>query len=354
MAWTTPVDYTTGQVISATIWNNLVGASGNIIETAGGKVTTAGDLVYGTGANAVSRLGIGSASNVLKTNTGATAPEWGTIAASELTGWGNDKVVYTGNSGTLTELALGSSGTFLKSNGATSAPSFDTATVASSAITGWGNDKVMYTNNSGSLVELALGASGEFLKSNGATSAPTFAAPAAGGTNGLELLGSHTTEATTTNSFATDLVTITWTSTSKPILIIGRARFSTSHGNGYVDLKATHSGGTVTISDTASPGLVFAATSSYAQQGGNFVTILWTNLPSGNDANYQVAGNDVWSVNARGPSYGWGTFGTNTPGARPANSFPSNAIEGITLTGYSSSSGTTAINDVYVYSFATS
>ena len=177
---------------------------------------------------------------------------------------------------------------------------------------------------------------------------------AGGGTNGLELLGSHTTEATTTNSFATDLVTITWTSTSKPILIIGRARWSTSHGNGYVDLKATHSGGTVTISNTSNPGLVMAATSSYAQQGGNFMTILWTNLPSGNDANYQVAGNDVWSVNARGPASGWGTFGTNTPGARPANAFPSNAIEGITLTGYSSSSGTTAINDVYVYSFATS
>jgi hypothetical protein len=39
-------------------------------------VTTAGDLIYGTGAAAVTRLGIGTAGQVLIVNPGATAPEW--------------------------------------------------------------------------------------------------------------------------------------------------------------------------------------------------------------------------------------------------------------------------------------
>jgi hypothetical protein len=40
-------------------------------------VTTAGDVIYGTGSAAVTRLGIGTAGQVLKVNSGATAPEWG-------------------------------------------------------------------------------------------------------------------------------------------------------------------------------------------------------------------------------------------------------------------------------------
>jgi hypothetical protein len=44
-------------------------------------VTTAGDLIYGTAADTVARLGIGTAGQVLKVNSGATAPEWGAAAA---------------------------------------------------------------------------------------------------------------------------------------------------------------------------------------------------------------------------------------------------------------------------------
>jgi hypothetical protein len=44
-------------------------------------VTTAGDLLYATAADTVTRLGIGTAGQVLKVNSGATAPEWGAAAA---------------------------------------------------------------------------------------------------------------------------------------------------------------------------------------------------------------------------------------------------------------------------------
>jgi hypothetical protein len=39
--------------------------------------TTAGDMDYYTGATGKSRLGIGTAGQILKVNAGATAPEWG-------------------------------------------------------------------------------------------------------------------------------------------------------------------------------------------------------------------------------------------------------------------------------------
>jgi len=45
-------------------------------------VTTAGDLIYGTAADTVARLGIGTAGQVLQVNSGATAPEWAAAGAS--------------------------------------------------------------------------------------------------------------------------------------------------------------------------------------------------------------------------------------------------------------------------------
>ena len=43
------------------------------------KLTTAGDMPYATAAQTITRLGIGTAGQVLKTNAGATAPEWGSL-----------------------------------------------------------------------------------------------------------------------------------------------------------------------------------------------------------------------------------------------------------------------------------
>jgi len=41
-------------------------------------ITTAGDILYGTAADTVARLGIGTAGQVLTVNSGANAPEWKT------------------------------------------------------------------------------------------------------------------------------------------------------------------------------------------------------------------------------------------------------------------------------------
>lgn len=81
MTWTAGADKTTGTLVTASNWNNYLGATGSLMETATAKVTTAGDIVYATGANALARLGIGTARYLLRTNSGATAPEWFTPPA---------------------------------------------------------------------------------------------------------------------------------------------------------------------------------------------------------------------------------------------------------------------------------
>ncbi len=55
-------------------------------------LTTAGDIAYATSAGVWARLGIGAANQLLKTNAGATAPEWASVAIVTSAG------TYTGNS----------------------------------------------------------------------------------------------------------------------------------------------------------------------------------------------------------------------------------------------------------------
>lgn len=390
MAWTTPADYTTGQVITATIWNNLIGASGNIIETAGGKVTTAGDIVYGTAANAVSRLGIGSASNVLKTNSGATAPEWGTIAASELTGFGNDKSLFTNSSGTLsevalgaantvyksagatadptwaalattelstaankvyygsnssavTELTLGAANTALKSQGATSAPIF--GNISATDIDG-GTWKTIYTDGSGDVNELALGGSGEVLTAQGASAAPQWAA--AGGGGAWEVVGSSTVENSLTGGSKATVTAITGLTITKPFYIFCRWRDVNATGSSkYVSWSYTTSAGTTMVGSANDAMLGFIYT------GGGVTTGLGYAFAFPNfDANYAVTGSDSWGLRNAGP-------GSNASG--PINSDYSGTgaslgtttpITAINIVAQPNSAGTVYVKDVYIVAMA--
>ena len=55
-------------------------------------ITTAGDVIYGTGSGTFTRLGIGTAGQVLTVNGGATAPSWATPSAGS---WTNFTPTYT-------------------------------------------------------------------------------------------------------------------------------------------------------------------------------------------------------------------------------------------------------------------
>lgn len=83
MSWTNPKTWLSA-VLSAADMNTHV--RDNLLETAPAKVTTAGDIVYATGANALTRLGIGSAGQRLQVVSGV--PAWvapGTILGSDVT-----------------------------------------------------------------------------------------------------------------------------------------------------------------------------------------------------------------------------------------------------------------------------
>lgn len=77
MAWGTVRTWTTGELVTAAFMNTI---RDQLLETAPAKVTTAGDLVYGSAANALARLGIGSTGQVLTVAAGL--PSWGTLAST--------------------------------------------------------------------------------------------------------------------------------------------------------------------------------------------------------------------------------------------------------------------------------
>jgi hypothetical protein len=60
-----------------------------------GTLTTAGDLLKGTGSGAVDRVAIGTYRQVLRVNSGATAPEWGgaMVLIGEVSGDGSSATV---------------------------------------------------------------------------------------------------------------------------------------------------------------------------------------------------------------------------------------------------------------------
>jgi len=83
-SWTTPDD--TSLVKDGASAIRTLGSSVDTTVKALNPETTLGDLVYRSStANVKTRLGLGTAGQVLTVNSGATAPEWATIAAGGMT-----------------------------------------------------------------------------------------------------------------------------------------------------------------------------------------------------------------------------------------------------------------------------
>ena len=87
-SWATP---TVGDITEVQAGTGISVASGTgpipvITNTVATAFDAAGDLVYGTGADTFSKLAIGTAGQVLKVNSGATAPEWAAPAAGGFVG----------------------------------------------------------------------------------------------------------------------------------------------------------------------------------------------------------------------------------------------------------------------------
>lgn len=96
MAWSAPRTWVTGELVTAAIGN--AHWRDNQLETAPAKVTTAGDIVVASGANAIKRLAMGAALSVPRVNTVGTDLEYSSLAdkadASALTGHQNATGVH--------------------------------------------------------------------------------------------------------------------------------------------------------------------------------------------------------------------------------------------------------------------
>jgi hypothetical protein len=175
MAWTDGVDYSTGQLISASIWNNYLGAAGNIDLTAPGVVTTAGDTTYATGDNTLSRLAKGTARQTLAMNSGATAPEWAASSRSVLTTVGD--VMYASGTNTPARLAKGTARQNLTINSGATAPEW----TASAASLMTAKADVLSTSAANTPARLAVGSNDQVLTAASGESTGLKWADAAGG-----------------------------------------------------------------------------------------------------------------------------------------------------------------------------
>jgi len=79
MAWSTPATVATGELATSAWANQYIRDQFN--ETVPAKIAAAGDLPYGSAANAVAVLPIGAAGAIPKVNAGATAPEYLALTA---------------------------------------------------------------------------------------------------------------------------------------------------------------------------------------------------------------------------------------------------------------------------------
>ena len=78
MAWTTPRTWTTGEVVTAALLNAQI--KGNMDLSAPAIMTTAGDIIYASGANTPARLAKDTNSTRVLTNTGTSnVPAWAQV-----------------------------------------------------------------------------------------------------------------------------------------------------------------------------------------------------------------------------------------------------------------------------------
>ena len=132
MAWTTPRTWTTGEVVTAALLNAQI--KGNMDLSAPAIMTTAGDIIYASGANTPARLAKDTNATRVLTNTGTSnVPAWAQVT-----------------------LTSGVTGTLPVGNGGTGA----------TTLTDGG---ILIGNGSGAFVAMAVLADGEMVVGDGTT-----------------------------------------------------------------------------------------------------------------------------------------------------------------------------------------
>jgi hypothetical protein len=108
----TPSTATTGVVTLAGTLNTSSGGTGL-------TTFTAGDITYYAAGTLLSKLGIGTAGQILTVNSGATAPQWSSLSGVAVTTFSGGTTGFTPSSATAGVITL--AGTLVVSNGGTGA-----------------------------------------------------------------------------------------------------------------------------------------------------------------------------------------------------------------------------------------
>jgi len=128
----------TGQTLSAAQWNTQVRDNINGIWV----LTTAGDMLYATGASAAARLAIGTANQIMISN--GSAPAWADLSAilaakAMVASQAAGDEFYASSASALARLAIGAAYTFKKSNGSNPAWGSITHRRQGGSATAWGS-----------------------------------------------------------------------------------------------------------------------------------------------------------------------------------------------------------------------
>jgi|3_EtaG_2_1085321.scaffolds.fasta_scaffold37090_2 hypothetical protein len=184
---------------------------------------TAGDVFYATGTTTLAKLAKGSAEEVLSMNSGATAPEWTTAAATAggtgQTGFTAGDLLYANSTTTLTKLGKGTARQGLQTNSGATAPEWVNS--PQSLMTAAGD--IIYASGANTLAKLAKGSDDDVLTL--ASGVPSWAAAAGGGKIGQVLQVVDSTTRTTTSGSLNDMSStligvITPVATTSKILVM--------------------------------------------------------------------------------------------------------------------------------------
>jgi len=176
MAWTTPKTWASGYVVLAADLNTHLRDNLNV--TAPAVMTTAGDIIYASGANTPARLAKSTTSTQYLANTGTSnAPAW------------NEVALATGVSGTLPVGNGGTGATTLTANGVIIGNG--TSAVASVDMSTKGH--ILIGDGSGNPQMLAVGGANTVLTADsGETTGVKWAAGGAGKSSGFIMVLSGT------------------------------------------------------------------------------------------------------------------------------------------------------------------
>ena len=227
---------------------------------------TAGDVLYATGTTTLAKLAKGTAEQILSMNSGATAPEWATAAATAggtgQTGFTAGDILYANSTTTLTKLAKGTGLQGLQTNSGATAPEWVNSPQSVMTATG----DILYASGANTLAKLAKGSDTEVLTL--ASGVPSWAAAGGGA---WTFISSTAMDAATVNVTGLDSTYNTYK------LVLSEVHVDTEDGSQYMWGRVIQGGAAVTSSNyqytATSMQSTGSSVSGYASNGNDIILL---------------------------------------------------------------------------------